>query len=1336
MGLTRPKAAQINTVVTNISDPILVLSQNSTAANIDVGFIVNRDSGPSANVAFVWQEATDQFIMAYTASTGLTNANISVSSYADLKVNQLISSSISMTGSATFGQISSPLIGNIGAVHYGTTANIAGITTTGTLNSPFIGNTGATLFGTTANIFGIATLGQVSSPLIGNTGAVLFGTTGNLTTVNATTLNTTGTAFIGAVNSTQIGNTGATLTGTTASIIGTATIGNVQAVQFGNITAVHTGSTLLLAGVATVGGVNSPAIGNAGTILSSQTLTTTGTGTIGNVQAVQVGNVNTLLTGAIQTPAQTNITSVGTLTGLAVSGVATIGQISSPLFGNLGAVHWGSTANITGTATIGAVRSSDIGNTGAVFTGATLSATGTATIGNIQTVTVGNVSTTLFGLLQSPQTSLAVTGLTTVGNLQSNWIGNVTSTLTAQTINAVGTATIGAVRSSDIGNAAAVFTGATDNISGTSTIGNVQAARMGNINTTLVAGTTTINGITTFNDPTNVTSVTSAALVIAGGVAVNKDLWVQGNIYAANLISTGYFSANVSSPLVYLETANVYPYNYDIGFYSHFVGGPANIYAHTGLVRDDADSVWKLFSNVAEPSAGQFTYNTNTIYDPLRVGLIYSGQSQPISYSNALGVFTGNANAYSQVSAQNLSSGAQASTDFIATADTGTDSANYIDMGINGSGWNYNIWTVSGAKDGYLYVNGGALTLGTDTAAKNISFHTGGTLSTNIRGTFTDAGLTVNTATASSSITTGALVVNGGAGIAGDLYVGTQLWITQRAGDEGGQLNLAPAVTNTTLVGNIVIDVYQNKLRIFESAGTNRGGFFDLSSLSSTVGTNLGGAASVGGADTMIQFNNSNAFTGAVSFHYFNGNGVILANAGVASSGAGTGTMQITGGIGVSGNVWADQVYASNNGNGTNFRIGDDMWLGDVNSSNTTRLMGVQDTTAAYLRFGSSDTNALGRTGAGALVWSGTFASGALSAPTIGNSGAVLTGASVTTGTGTFGLVNAVTIGNASATLTGGTLNITGVGTIGSVQAMQFGNTSASYSGSTLTLAGIATVGGVNSPIIGNASATLTGGTLNITGLATIGSINSPSIGNASAALTGTIQTASQTNITAIGTLSTLAVTGTATIGSINSPSIGNASAALTGTIQTASQTNITAVGNLTSLSVAGTTTAWSTIAAGAANVISIGSSTNWFSTVYGSIFNGKAITAQYADLAENYASDSDYAPGTVVVFGGDAEVTISVASHDPRIAGVISTNPAYHMNHGAEGLPVALQGRVPCQVLGPVAKGDRVVSSDIPGVAQRLDKTLYEPGCIIGKALESIDVAEIRTIEVVVGRV
>ena len=142
-----------------------------------------------------------------------------------------------------------------------------------------------------------------------------------------------------------------------------------------------------------------------------------------------------------------------------------------------------------------------------------------------------------------------------------------------------------------------------------------------------------------------------------------------------------------------------------------------------------------------------------------------------------------------------------------------------------------------------------------------------------------------------------------------------------------------------------------------------------------------------------------------------------------------------------------------------------------------------------------------------------------------------------------------------------------------------------------------------------------------------------------------------------------------------------------------------------------------------------IGTSSKGYNTVY-----AKATSAQYADLAEVYETDAEYEVGTVVVFGGDKEVTISTEGNDPRVAGVISEKPAYLMNSESAGQPVALMGKVPCKVIGHIVKGD-MLSTDPAnnGVA----KKTHDPqvGEVIGKALENYDSDEIGTINIVVGR-
>jgi len=140
--------------------------------------------------------------------------------------------------------------------------------------------------------------------------------------------------------------------------------------------------------------------------------------------------------------------------------------------------------------------------------------------------------------------------------------------------------------------------------------------------------------------------------------------------------------------------------------------------------------------------------------------------------------------------------------------------------------------------------------------------------------------------------------------------------------------------------------------------------------------------------------------------------------------------------------------------------------------------------------------------------------------------------------------------------------------------------------------------------------------------------------------------------------------------------------------------------------------------------------------TLTTSVFSGTATTAQYADVAELYQADSEYEPGTVLVFGGLQEVTVSQAPDSNKVAGVVSTQPGVLMNKDAQGehmVPLALCGRVPTKVKGTINKGDMMVSSNIQGVAVASDNPAI--GTVIGKALENYDSEEVGVIEVVVGR-
>ena len=117
-------------------------------------------------------------------------------------------------------------------------------------------------------------------------------------------------------------------------------------------------------------------------------------------------------------------------------------------------------------------------------------------------------------------------------------------------------------------------------------------------------------------------------------------------------------------------------------------------------------------------------------------------------------------------------------------------------------------------------------------------------------------------------------------------------------------------------------------------------------------------------------------------------------------------------------------------------------------------------------------------------------------------------------------------------------------------------------------------------------------------------------------------------------------------------------------------------------------------------------SSSPSFTAVTATDFHGEATTAKYADLAERYSADAVYEEGTVVMFGGDMEVTASHGYGSMKIAGVVSMKPAFAMNEEAGSNDthpyIALQGRVPCKVMGDVSKGDILVASDDSGVATK----------------------------------
>ena len=252
--------------------------------------------------------------------------------------------------------------------------------------------------------------------------------------------------------------------------------------------------------------------------------------------------------------------------------------------------------------------------------------------------------------------------------------------------------------------------------------------------------------------------------------------------------------------------------------------------------------------------------------------------------------------------------------------------------------------------------------------------------------------------------------------------------------------------------------------------------------------------------------------------------------------------------------------------------------------------------------------------------------------------------------------------------------------------------------------------------------------TTNAVTVSATGNITGANLNAAGLSLSGNVLS-SLTTAFSISSNTTITTTGNANGGNLNATTTANAASFTGGLV---SVTGTVTAGNLTTAGVltVNSGNAITAIVNGAGNIAgNIGNSTGYFNRIF-----AQATTALYADLAEVYEADADYAPGTVVSFGGDKEVTKSTSAGDSTVAGVISANPSYLMNNGLTAdhrAIVALTGRVPTSVTGTVTKGAMMVSAG-NGYAQACATPAM--GTVIGKALENFS-GKSGIIEIVVGR-
>jgi hypothetical protein len=450
------------------------------------------------------------------------------------------------------------------------------------------------------------------------------------------------------------------------------------------------------------------------------------------------------------------------------------------------------------------------------------------------------------------------------------------------------------------------------------------------------------------------------------------------------------------------------------------------------------------------------------------------------------------------------------------------------------------------------------------------------------------------------------------------------------------------------------------------------------------------------------------------------------------------GSLSVTGNI-TGGNLrTAGLVSATGNVTG-NYLFGDGSFLTNVTAAANVAVSQIANGTSVISINGSGGTAAIqvaGTANVAVFQSSGAYISGLLN----------VTGNVDSANLRTTGLVSAAgnvtgnyILGN-GALLTGVITSVANInlGTSNVTVTSSGGNISVGIGG-TPNVAVFATTGEYVTGVV-SASGNITGGNLVTAGL--VSSTGNIIGGNLSGTnIVGTLTTAAQTNITSVGTLTSLSVSGNVTAGNISATTFTGALTGAATTVTANAQANITSVGTLTSLSVSGNVTAGNlsvdvgTIALGnivnnnANGVGNIGSATTYFNTVF-----AKATSAQYADLAEYYEADADYPCGTVLKFGGSKELTIANLDHDPTIAGVVSTNPAYIMNSsltGEHAVAVALMGRTMCKVRGQIRRGQMMVSAGDGFARAELNPVM---GSVIGKSLVDFDGNE-GEIEVLVGR-
>ena len=1140
-----------------------------------------------------------------------------------------------------------------------------------------------TVSNTTFNISSYANLhtgnfiAQGTTSLVGN----IIGAVNATDTITGGNLATAGTASAGG-NITG----GNLLTGGLVSATGSVTGGNIFTA--GNVSA--TGNVIggnVIAGNAVVGNISLSGDINVANINATGYVSVTGNVTGGNV-----------LTGGL-------VSSTGNITGGNLISAALVQGVTVSASGNLVAGN----ANITSAVNSTTVVASANITGGNIGSGGTISATGNVRGGNI--TTAGNVTATgnvTGGNLVSATVTnpTAMTVSTNAGNINLSPAGNIV--LNTAYINGL---QLTPVQDGDAASKYYVDTIATTGITiheavFAATISNLAVATGGTVTYAQpngvangVGATLTTTGSYTFIDTANVQTVGTRILVKDQANAVQNGVYVYSN---ATVITRSTDTDQYGA-----DSAESFSIN------DYFFTTNGNVNAGTAFVVNAPPGV--ITFGTSNISFGVFSssqvYSANT-----QAGLILNGTVFSAKVDNNTTAFSGTGNI-------EVKAGANLTTPNIGAA-TGTS------LSVTG--------TVTAASTVGGVITGTSASLSGNVTAGNIT--TGGLLGTN---QLSLSGNVISPLNVTGNVTGGNILTAGIISTSSNVYAenilntaaSTQISMGNGSGIIGitsnanttqflpsGQINLGGVsqikggtftgsyltlgASQTDLAqdrgGNVTVQVGTGGTIANTWTFTNSGNLLapgNISAVGNITGANIVGTTSGRFGNIVISGDDITDTNGRVNINTagadvdFAVNGDTLANVFYVDAGTGTASFgnstQITNAI-ASFNVTSSMVIPRGN-------------IAQRPATGVTGMMRFNSTTNTLEIYNNTDWIGVGSTVFTVITDQQFNGDGVNVAFTLAN--ASTTASTIVSINGVLQIpTSAYSVANVTLTFTEAPAS----GDLIDVRALT----------TTSTLTNIQNVSGNASISVSDTSATVSiTGDLTVTGNATVlGNVATDTILNGSTQVQ--IPDANQDvhfDVNGVNEVFLVGQFDSRFMGNVNPQAnvtynLGNTS----NRWNTVWSNNLT-VGNITNAS---------------ANAVgNIGSSSNYFNTVF-----AKATSAQYADLAEKYTADAEYTPGTVLVFGGTAEVTVDAVAGDTKVAGVVSTNPSYTMNSGLEAehvATVALTGRVPTMVVGPVRKGDLMVAAGLGRAQSSIDPKV---GSVIGKALEDFDGVE-GTIEVVVGR-